>query len=304
MRKISKEQLIELYKTLPIDIARIYEAQETSQIIMSIGKKYALPIDIVGDLSYEIGLVLVGASPAREFIDNIKSSLGVSRDKAILIAEDVNHQLFSPIRESLKTLHKVEMNSPLIPEEKPASLAELKRETQMAKETKSPGVVPIPIKTPNAPAPIAEIKTAAPQMTLETPVPRPTFTPKPIQTEPKSEAPIILKEILPEKLPDIAKPPAPPARETPEMPSLQPKPAPVPVIKTMPQESGIMHTPVPAPSPEIKKPEPVTEPQTPKIIVPPPPAPEKLPPLVKPATSPAPKTQTYEASDPYREPVG
>ena len=114
---ISKEKLIELYKALPDDVAAVYEGANTGEILVEIGRKHALAIDLLGRLSYETGLVLVGASPAREFIDNVQKGLGLTRDKAVEVAQDVNHRLFAPIRESLKQIHKIGPSESLIPEE-------------------------------------------------------------------------------------------------------------------------------------------------------------------------------------------
>src|SRR3989338_10918135 len=116
MARISREKLIELYRDLPSDVAAVYENASTSEVMLDVGRKNSIPIDQLGRLSYEVGLVMVGASPAREFIGNIERGLGVPRAKAVEIARDINTRLFSPIRESLKRIHKLGTSEQLIDE--------------------------------------------------------------------------------------------------------------------------------------------------------------------------------------------
>lgn len=117
MKKIDPQKLMDLYKALPDDVAAVYEGADTATTLLDIGKKYGLAIDKIGRLTYETGLVLVGASPAREYVDNLEEELGVPRDVALDIGREVNHRLFARIRESLRTIHRVGANTSLIPEE-------------------------------------------------------------------------------------------------------------------------------------------------------------------------------------------
>lgn len=116
MSNISREQLKKLHQKLPEDIARIYESEETTRAILDIGRKHGLAIDTIGRMSSEIGYVIIGAKPAREFVGNLESALGIPREKAVLIAREINARIFASIRENLKRLHGIGPASPLIDE--------------------------------------------------------------------------------------------------------------------------------------------------------------------------------------------
>jgi len=189
MARISREKLIELYRDLPSDVAAVYENASTSEVMLDVGRKNSIPIDQLGRLSYEVGLVMVGASPAREFIGNIERGLGVPRAKAVEIARDINTRLFSPIRESLKRIHKLGTSEQLIDE----------RETSAQK-------VPEPIKPAGVPktAPVAlKISEVAKHIALDKPTPpAPPKTPEPA----KPIIPTLLSTPTAQKIPEIINP--------------------------------------------------------------------------------------------------
>lgn len=68
----------------------------------AIGEKNALHIDQVGELANEIAAVMFGETKAANFIDNIKSLLNLSDKEARDLTNDVNEQIFLPLRSALQ----------------------------------------------------------------------------------------------------------------------------------------------------------------------------------------------------------
>ncbi|MBI4134639.1 MAG: hypothetical protein HY471_00825 [Candidatus Sungbacteria bacterium] len=117
MTTIPREKMKELIAALPQDIAEIYESNETAETMLAIGRKYGLTIDKLGKLTSETGYVIVGASPARKFVETIGKVLGIPQEKAVQVAREINAKIFAPIRQSLKRLHGVSTNAPFLAED-------------------------------------------------------------------------------------------------------------------------------------------------------------------------------------------
>lgn len=111
MANITSKQISEAYQKLPADLKEAISGVETVEAIQVIAKKYGLMIDKIGELSGEIGLLMLGIVPPQDFIPNLAKRLGVERDVARKIAEEVNEQIFKKVRESLKQIHGLERSS-------------------------------------------------------------------------------------------------------------------------------------------------------------------------------------------------
>lgn len=106
--ELTREQLHELLKKLPQDMQDAIFSSEVAEILLSLGKKYGLSLDKVGELSDETENIILGLSHPRDFIPALEKSLGVNREIARQIAQEVNTLVFSRIRESLKKLHNIQ----------------------------------------------------------------------------------------------------------------------------------------------------------------------------------------------------
>jgi len=98
------EQIENQYQTLPNEIKEAMLKIETADIVRTIGNKYALHVDQVGELADEIGLVMLGLTRPNEFVTHIIARIGVDHIVAEAIAKEVNEQIFLKIRESLQEL--------------------------------------------------------------------------------------------------------------------------------------------------------------------------------------------------------
>lgn len=105
--KADKEELEfqERFKSLPEDLQTAFTSSEVTDAIIGIGKKHNLLVDKIGRLGDETGSVMLGLTPPKDYIKNLMSKLGVDQAKAKEIAEEINQNVFQPVRESLKKVH-------------------------------------------------------------------------------------------------------------------------------------------------------------------------------------------------------
>ena len=112
---ITREQRQIALKKLPQETRDFLFSDECIQAIESIGKKYNLLLDKVGELEDKIFLVIYGLIPANEFVGIIEAKLNLSEEDALRIGEEVNTLIFLKIRnilqdkpvESLKEIAKI-----------------------------------------------------------------------------------------------------------------------------------------------------------------------------------------------------
>jgi hypothetical protein len=102
------EQIIKKrFAELPEDVRKAITSVNTVDVILKLGQKHALHIDQTGDLENETSFILLGFEHPSEYVNNISKALNVPEVKARAIAQDVNEQIFRPIRDSLQKMHGV-----------------------------------------------------------------------------------------------------------------------------------------------------------------------------------------------------
>lgn len=171
---ITQEELLKKYEELPEDLKKAMYSASTAEIIYELGKKYGLNIEETGDLTTEVAKIILGLDHPKNFISTLIDILGVPKEKAIEIAQDVNHQIFFPIREELKKLHGIGTSSELTPSA-PSELPQ--REAPLPRPEESVAVkqnIPEPIK-PAMPETVNLIKNDA------------ATSPKPEKLQPKEK---------------------------------------------------------------------------------------------------------------------
>jgi hypothetical protein len=127
MTKLTSQQLKEIYQKLPEDLKDAMFSVDSAEIIQSLGKKYNLAIDKTGELADETGLVMLGLTHPRDFISNLSQRLGVDKETARKIAEEINQQIFAKVRDSLKKIHGIGA-APTQPPPKEEILKEIEKE--------------------------------------------------------------------------------------------------------------------------------------------------------------------------------
>lgn len=105
MDDITPEQIAKVYPTLPVEIRELLEAPETYDRLSLVGKKYSLTKVETGLLSQVTTAVLVGLLKPNLFVPAIIDYLSVTRETAVLIAQDINRDIFNSVKAALTEVH-------------------------------------------------------------------------------------------------------------------------------------------------------------------------------------------------------
>ncbi|MDP2676068.1 MAG: hypothetical protein Q8O83_00045 [bacterium] len=104
---ITRKDLLERFSKLPITLQEAIFSAEITDMLLAIGKKYGLLLDRIDDLLTETHKVMLGMTHPNQYISNLQQTLGIERDVARSIAQEINAEVFAKIREELKTLHNI-----------------------------------------------------------------------------------------------------------------------------------------------------------------------------------------------------
>jgi len=105
---IFQNKLTTQFNSLPKDVRDAILSVGLNEKLENISKTYALRIDQMTALENETLFVMMGLEPPGKYIANLKRELEIEEVLARKIAEDINAQIFRPIKESLKKIHRVE----------------------------------------------------------------------------------------------------------------------------------------------------------------------------------------------------
>ncbi len=104
---------------LPIAIREILSREDTAEKIEAIGEKQGLPIMERGFLVRITANLMRGVITPVAFVETIADELSVSREKAAYLAQDINRDIFSLVKDALQEVHatpeKKEVVAPLDP---------------------------------------------------------------------------------------------------------------------------------------------------------------------------------------------
>lgn len=124
----NKPNVLTKFKSLPLEIKEVLTSVNTTNSIRRIGEKNKLQEDKVKILADETGAVMLGINHPSNFVDNLKNKLGLDEVTVRTIAEDINVEIFRPIRDSLRKIHGISGGEAA--PAAPASLAFKKEESQ------------------------------------------------------------------------------------------------------------------------------------------------------------------------------
>ena len=129
----TQEIIKEQFKKLPRNVQGAILSANLQEKLKRLTEKYHLRVDQAGSLETETLLVMLGLERPDSFSTNIEKEVRVSTEVAQQIANDVNAEIFLPIRESLKQLQ---------PKEEELEQAQERKEQpvdqEVQKETPSP----------------------------------------------------------------------------------------------------------------------------------------------------------------------
>lgn len=334
-QEYTEQELEERYLHLPPELREALFSVEHAQQMYEIGKKSGLNVEQIGALAQESGYLIIGITHPHDFAANLSRRLGVDLEKARAIATEINHQIFYPLRELLKSAHKIDVTQEQInkPPTPPSPvLRPLTSVLPTPRTTEPPKPAPS-ISAPPVPAPAAP---KAIDLAQESRPPMSPLPPSTTQQEKKTSSipPIVLSKLPGVITETIAKSELPSAK-TPAVPALAPpkqlssippillkplgtkEPAPSeappqPIAPSQVMEKKMLEERRIQPAPDTisinesifappSAPAQSPTPPVPSLKAPPPSA--QRPGRPQPAPPPPPQGPTPYQKDPYREPV-
>src|SRR3989338_4659438 len=91
--------LLARLKELPIVVQTAIESADVEQRLRDLANTHKLHVDQWQSLENEVMLTLLGFADPQELAENLKENVKVSGDVAALLAADISHIVFEPIRQ-------------------------------------------------------------------------------------------------------------------------------------------------------------------------------------------------------------
>lgn len=111
----TQEQLKDKYNSLPPDIKKAMDSVEIGVLVVEIGEKHGLMLDLQGMLMDQVTLVLLGVISTSGFTDSLVKNLEIDRKTASMISAEINDRVFREIRFSLQRLQEREVAPTVAP---------------------------------------------------------------------------------------------------------------------------------------------------------------------------------------------
>ncbi len=109
--KISSEQYWKLYKGLPQPLQEALSSDETANNIQDICEKHEIT-EHASDIVDQISRVLLGVLPPDEFQGVLEKEIGLEKEVAKKVAQEINRFIFYPVKSSLEELYSMEITPP------------------------------------------------------------------------------------------------------------------------------------------------------------------------------------------------
>lgn len=230
--ELTQQQILEAYRRLPRPVRDYLVGPELGNLLKKLGGKYGLHVDVLAKLEKAATYLLIGYMSPVQFQMEL-ASLGVPDQTADQIVQDLNEQMFKPLRDAVR-------NAPPEPEEEaPESTS-----PPIERSTPAPALAPMPIAPPQMP-----LNSAPASVPKPVPPPPAVFTPPTPQTAKGNEAAVpaisvpATQPLAP--IAPITRPPQPsPAAPKPQILIPQP-PRPTPPLPTQPWQKPSAPSPRP-----------------------------------------------------------
>jgi len=102
----SRQQLQEIYLTLPRDLKEAIFSVENADKIYQIAQKHQVPEEKISQLAKVIGHILLSVLAMEKFISSLELNLDIERDEAQKIADEVKQEIFRPVINNLTKIQK------------------------------------------------------------------------------------------------------------------------------------------------------------------------------------------------------
>ncbi len=154
-----EDSIATLLSALPKPVQAFVLGPDRPRIAIELSKKYNLHVDQAGVLEQAFMQMLLGVSSPQEFVDSLTKA-GIPPDSVRGLAQDVNEQVFVPLRKAEQAGEPVARPAPPAPPVVPRASATLPGSTEP---------VPVTPPRPTMPAPTLIQPAAQPQMYMPAP---------------------------------------------------------------------------------------------------------------------------------------
>ena len=110
-QKYTSEQFWKLYEKLPQELKDAVSAEETGNHIYDICKRNGVPENL-DELSEYVGQALVGVLTPGDFQETLEKDMGLKKETARKVAQEINRFIFYPVKSNLEELYKIEIAPP------------------------------------------------------------------------------------------------------------------------------------------------------------------------------------------------
>lgn len=97
----TNEQILQALKTAPPLVKEAFGSNRTAEAVSRVRDRYGLHIDIIGQISKEVGYLLLGFMDPVSFLESLVSK-GIDRESAKSIVSDLNQEIFLPLQQNMK----------------------------------------------------------------------------------------------------------------------------------------------------------------------------------------------------------
>ncbi len=109
----SREQLQNIYLTLPQDLKEAIFSVENAEKIQQIAQRYQIPIQNLPKLASATGQVLLTVLAVEKLISSLEIELDIDRNTAQKIVQDIKQEIFSPVMPILTKIQQESFPEPI-----------------------------------------------------------------------------------------------------------------------------------------------------------------------------------------------
>lgn len=253
-KETQRETLKAIYRFLPEQIKNTIFAPETSEAYDKVTERYQLNTAQREAISTQSGLLMMGLRLPQEFVTVLTKELNIPREKASLIAQELNRDIFNAIREDLKKIHEIEKIkvpepvplTPVVPSKPadplyPSFLQQIKDSTPPYISGSFPSAAPMPaaIAKPTLTVPTAPQK-SIPVATSPTVAAQNISLPQNIPSKTVPESASFAQQLPPAPMPTLSSSPTPAVSAVPPPLPQKASTLPQPAVSVPPTSNAVL----------------------------------------------------------------
>ena len=104
MEDRTKKLIQGFYEQLTPELQKIVLSSDLNKKLLDVTKKNNVRVDQAAVIENEVVLLLLGMSPPKDFTKHLANRAHMSREEAQIVADDIDQNIFQPIREELKSV--------------------------------------------------------------------------------------------------------------------------------------------------------------------------------------------------------